>query len=167
MAAATVHPDDSPIVTPAGILERVITRTFTSHGVRDTEAIAQEFARSLKGGECLALSGDLGAGKTQFVRGLVDGLGGDPRTVSSPTFVLLNVYDTGRLKVFHLDAYRVSGAEDFEAIGFAELLEQLDGVVVVEWADRVKELLPDRKRWGILIETLSPQVRRIRMHRER
>ena len=69
------------------------------------------------------------------------GLGGAERSVSSPTFVLLNVYDTGRLKVFHLDAYRVSGAEDFEAIGFAKLLEQ-GGVVAVEWPQRVADLLP-------------------------
>src|SRR5205085_5045556 len=81
------------------------------------------------------------AGKTQFVRGLVEGLDGDARSVSSPTFVLLNVYDSGRLKVFHLDAYRVRGVEDFEGIGFGELLEQ-GGVVVVEWASRVRELLP-------------------------
>ena len=150
---------------PRVFLSRVIYRTQTSHGVRDTEAIASEFAQSLRGGECLALYGDLGAGKTQFVRGLVAGLGGDPRTVSSPTFVLLNVYDTGRLKVFHLDACRVTGADDFEAIGFAELLEQPLGVVVVEWPERVKPLLPTSKRWDIGIETLSPQVRQIRMHR--
>jgi tRNA threonylcarbamoyladenosine biosynthesis protein TsaE len=87
------------------------------------------------------LEGDLGAGKTQFARGLLAGLGGDPRTVSSPTFVLLNVYDTGRLTVFHLDAYRVTGGDDFDAIGFPELLEQ-GGVVVVEWASRVTDLLP-------------------------
>src|SRR3954466_14039006 len=98
-------------------------------------------AQSFRGGECVALHGELGAGKTQFVRGLVRGLGGNPRAVSSPTFVLLNVYDSGRLAVFHLDAYRVHGADDFEAIGFPELLEQ-GGVVVVEWADRVAELLP-------------------------
>jgi tRNA threonylcarbamoyladenosine biosynthesis protein TsaE len=151
------------VVTTAGILERVSEETSTSHSVRDTEAIASKLARSLRGGECLALSGDLGAGKTQFVRGLLDGLGGDPRTVSSPTFVLLNVYDTGRLRVFHLDAYRVNGPEDFEAIGFAELLEQ-NGVVVVEWPQRVNELLPKYKRWDVRIETRSPHVRRIRIH---
>lgn len=113
-----------------------------SHSVEQTEAIAGELARSLRGGECVALYGDLGAGKTQFVRGLVRGLGGDVHAVSSPTFVLLNIYDTGRLKVFHLDAYRVHGAEDFEAIGFAELLDEPGGVVVVEWAERVEPLLP-------------------------
>jgi tRNA threonylcarbamoyladenosine biosynthesis protein TsaE len=115
--------------------------TFISHSVSDTERLAADLATSLKGGECLALHGDLGAGKTQFVRGLLIGLGGDGRTVSSPTFVLLNIYDTGRVPLFHLDAYRVGGADDFESIGFAELLEQ-GGVVVVEWASRVESLLP-------------------------
>ncbi|HZK79780.1 MAG TPA: tRNA (adenosine(37)-N6)-threonylcarbamoyltransferase complex ATPase subunit type 1 TsaE, partial [Humisphaera sp.] len=95
-----------------------------SHSAEQTQAIAAEFATSLHGGECLALHGDLGAGKTQFVRGLLRGLGGDVRSVSSPTYMLLNVYDTGRLTVYHLDAYRVAGADDFEAIGFSELLDQ-------------------------------------------
>jgi tRNA threonylcarbamoyladenosine biosynthesis protein TsaE len=116
--------------------------THESHSVEQTESIASELARSLRGGECIALYGDLGAGKTQFVRGLVRGLGGDAHAVSSPTFVLLHLYDTGRLKVFHLDAYRVHGPDDFAAIGFAELLDQ-DGVVVVEWPKRVESMLPD------------------------
>ena len=112
-----------------------------SHSVAQTEAVAARLAESLRPGACVALHGDLGAGKTQFVRGLVRGLGGNPRAVSSPTFVLLNVYAGGGLTVFHLDAYRVHGPEDFESIGFTELFEQ-GGVVVVEWADRVRELLP-------------------------
>ena len=93
-----------------------------SNSVAETESIAAELSRTLRGGECVALRGDLGAGKTQFVRGLVRGLGGNPRAVSSPTFVLLNVYEAGRLPVYHLDAYRVAGPDDFEAIGFSELL---------------------------------------------
>ena len=113
----------------------------TSTSVEQTEAIAAELAATFRGGECVALDGELGAGKTQFVRGLVRALGGNPRAVSSPTFVLLNIYDTGGLRVFHLDAYRVNGADDFESIGFSELLEQR-GVVVVEWAQRVASLLP-------------------------
>lgn len=115
--------------------------TRVSQSVAETEAIAADLARTLRGGECIALNGDLGAGKTQFVRGLIQGLGGEGHAVSSPTFVLLNVYETPRLRVFHLDAYRVRGADDFDAIGFPELLEQ-GGVVVVEWADRVAALLP-------------------------
>ena len=116
--------------------------TTVSHSVADTERIAADLAKGFRGGECVALDGELGAGKTQFVRGLVRGLGGEARAVNSPTYVLLNVYGSGRLTVFHLDAYRVGGADDFEAIGFAELLEQR-GVVVVEWAARVNELLPE------------------------
>jgi tRNA threonylcarbamoyladenosine biosynthesis protein TsaE len=139
-------------------------RTETSHSVRDTEAIAASLARSLRGGECLALYGDLGAGKTQFTRGLVAGLGGDPHAVSSPTFVLLNVYDGGRLKVFHLDAYRVAGPDDFDAIGFAELLDQ-GGVVVVEWPARVEALLPAEQRINVRLTTLSPKSRRVAIER--
>jgi tRNA threonylcarbamoyladenosine biosynthesis protein TsaE len=133
--------------------------TRTSNSVAETEAIAAEIAQTLKGGECIALDGELGAGKTQFVRGLVAALGADPHSVSSPTYVLLNIYDRGRLKVFHLDAYRVSGADDFEAIGFAELLEQR-GVVVVEWAQRVRDLLPN-KLIRVRIEAISENQRRI------
>jgi tRNA threonylcarbamoyladenosine biosynthesis protein TsaE len=134
-----------------------------SNSAPETEAIAAELAHTLRGGECVALHGDLGAGKTQFVRGLVRGLGGNPRAVSSPTFVLLNVYDAGRLTVYHLDAYRVGGAEDFEAIGFAELLDQ-SGVVVVEWAERVKDLLPANSI-NVSIEPLGEQRRRIEIDR--
>jgi tRNA threonylcarbamoyladenosine biosynthesis protein TsaE len=136
-----------------------------SDSVAQTEAIAADLARSLRGGECLALHGDLGAGKTQFVRGLVRGLGGSPRAVSSPTFVLLNVYEGGRLTVYHLDAYRVGGADDFEAIGFPELLEQPDAVVVVEWADRVESLLPPAKRVDVWIEPVAEGRRRIAIAR--
>jgi tRNA threonylcarbamoyladenosine biosynthesis protein TsaE len=117
---------------------------FISDSVEKTEAIAADLAARLRGGECVALFGELGAGKTQFVRGLAAALGANPRAVSSPTFVLLNIYRGGRLAVFHLDAYRVTGRGEFEGIGFAELLEQ-GGVVVVEWADRVAELLPQRR----------------------
>ena len=134
-----------------------------SASVAQTEAIAAALADTLRGGECLALDGDLGAGKTQFVRGLVAGLGGNARSVSSPTFFLLNIYESGRLKVFHLDAYRVGGADDFEAIGFTELLAQ-GGVVVVEWAARVESLLPpDRIRVTIL--PTGEQSRRIEIDR--
>ena len=135
--------------------------TFNSTSVEQTEAIAADFAAAFVGGECIALHGDLGAGKTQFVRGLVRGLGGNPRTVSSPTFVLLNIYDTGRLTVHHLDAYRVHGADDFDAIGFSELLEQ-GGVVVVEWASRVERTLPER-RIEVTIESIDEMRRVIRI----
>jgi tRNA threonylcarbamoyladenosine biosynthesis protein TsaE len=145
------------------VSERV-ARVYESHGVADTERIAAELARELSPGTCVALHGDLGAGKTQFVRGLVRGLGGDVRAVSSPTYVLLHIYTTATLAVYHLDAYRVGGSDDFEAIGFNELLTQ-GGVVVVEWADRVKELLPP-ECVDVTLTTLSPRRRRISVGHE-
>ena len=120
--------------------------TAISRSVAETEAVASLVAVTLRAGQCIALHGDLGAGKTQFVRGLVRALGGSPRAVSSPTFVLLNIYEirSGPLRrVFHLDAYRTHSPDDFESIGFTELLEQRDSVVVVEWPERIASLLPD------------------------
>jgi tRNA threonylcarbamoyladenosine biosynthesis protein TsaE len=97
------------------------------------------------------------------VRGLAVGLGANPRAVSSPTFVLLNIYRGGRLTLFHLDAYRISGADDFEGIGFSELLEQ-QGVVVVEWADRIERILPTR-RIQVVIEVVGENDRRLTIER--
>ncbi|MGA2500463.1 MAG: tRNA (adenosine(37)-N6)-threonylcarbamoyltransferase complex ATPase subunit type 1 TsaE [Tepidisphaeraceae bacterium] len=130
-----------------------------SHSVAETEAIAGELAIQLSPGDCVALYGDLGAGKTQFVRGLVRALGGNPRAVSSPTYVLLNIYPTPKLAVYHLDAYRVHGSEDFDAIGFPELLEQ-GGLVVIEWPARVESLLPD-SRVNVSLVSTSPRTRKI------
>ncbi len=109
--------------------------------VAETEAVAADLARSLVAGDVVALEGDLGAGKTQFVRGLLRGLGGDARLVSSPTYVLLNVYPGGRLTLFHIDAYRTAGPDDLAGIGFDELLDE-GGVVAVEWPARLGDLLP-------------------------
>ena len=134
-----------------------------SNSPEETQRIAAELARTLSPNSTVALHGNLGAGKTQFVRGMVVGLGGNARSVSSPTYVLLNIYDSGRLPVFHLDAYRVAGAEDFEAIGFGELLEQ-GGVVVVEWADRVTDLLPG-DTIHVRIEATDETSRRITIDR--
>ena len=117
--------------------------TYDSHSVADTERIAADLAVTLPPGTVIALDGELGAGKTQFTRGLVRALGGDPRSVSSPTYVLLHVYPTPTLTLYHLDAYRVHGPADFEQIGFEELLDQA-GIVVIEWASRVRDLLPKR-----------------------
>ena len=136
-----------------------------SHSVADTEAVAGRLSGTLRGGDVVALHGDLGAGKTQFVRGLVRGLGGSPRAVSSPTFVLLHVYELPRgahpaaiTRVYHLDAYRVHGADDFAAIGFNELLEQDDAIVVVEWPERVAELLPGDRTVHVTIAPEAPDA---------
>ncbi len=126
--------------------------------------LAAQFARGLRPGDVVALEGELGAGKTQFAKGIVKGLGGVPRAVSSPTFVLLNIYDTPAMKVFHLDAYRISGADDLEAIGFEELLDE-GGVVLVEWWQKVRDIIP-QKHWTVRLEATSPHARNIEITRD-
>ena len=138
-----------------------MTRTARTNSVKATVELAAGLAARMRPGDVVALEGELGAGKTQFVRGLVQGLGGDGRLVTSPTFVLLNIYDTPRIRVYHLDAYRIGGEDDLEAIGFSELLEQ-GGLVVIEWWQRVAGLLP-RHKWLVQIATVPPRVRDIQI----
>ena len=112
--------------------------TFISHSPTDTEELGEQFGRAAQRGLVIALSGELGAGKTQFVRGLARGLGISGR-VHSPTFTLVNEYVGGRLKLFHLDLYRLETAEQILSAGIEEYLKP-DGVSVVEWAERIYDL---------------------------
>ncbi|HOX07563.1 MAG TPA: tRNA (adenosine(37)-N6)-threonylcarbamoyltransferase complex ATPase subunit type 1 TsaE [Planctomycetota bacterium] len=107
----------------------------------ETEALGERLGRLLAGGEVIALTGPLGAGKTAFVRGLARGLGCPPGEVASPTYVLERVYP-GRLLLRHLDAYRLSGAEEFEASDLGAGLGGPGSAAAVEWADRVAGALP-------------------------
>lgn len=101
----------------------------------ETEALGEQWGREAQRGLVIALSGDLGAGKTQLVRGLARGLGVTTR-VHSPTFTLVNEYSGGRLKLFHLDLYRLETPEQLHSAGIEEFLRP-DGVAVIEWAERV------------------------------
>lgn len=109
-----------------------------SHSPAETEALGEKFGRAAERGLVIALSGDLGAGKTQFVRGVARGLGIGGR-VHSPTFTLVNEYGGGRMKLFHLDLYRLETAEQIFSAGIEEYL-QPEGVSVVEWAERIYDL---------------------------
>jgi tRNA threonylcarbamoyladenosine biosynthesis protein TsaE len=138
------------------------TTTYTSRSVAETETVAGELSQHLASGGVVALEGELGAGKTQFVRGLVAALGGDVRQVHSPTYVLLHEYAcAGGRRLFHLDAYRV-GPDDFEAIGFEELCATAreGDVVAVEWPQKVAELIPAGAIW-VRLEATSSTTRRI------
>ena len=103
--------------------------------VTETEEIARALAASMRGGEVVLLSGELGAGKTAFVRGLARGLGVDPEEVASPTFVLLTSYP-GRLRLHHADLYRLAGNGDDSELGLEELPGPA-GVLAIEWAERL------------------------------
>ena len=118
--------------------------------VAATHRLAAELAAGLRAGEVLALVGDLGAGKTELVRGLVAALGAPADTpVCSPSFVLLNLYPGGRLPVAHYDACFMDGTDDLERAGLFDLLRQ-GWVAAIEWADRVGEALPPGTRWVTL-----------------
>ncbi|HEY3931146.1 MAG TPA: tRNA (adenosine(37)-N6)-threonylcarbamoyltransferase complex ATPase subunit type 1 TsaE [Verrucomicrobiae bacterium] len=109
--------------------------TFISHSPAETESLGEKFGRTAQSGSVFALSGELGAGKTQFVKGLARGLGISAR-VHSPTFTLVNEYADGRLKLFHLDLYRLETPAQIFSAGIEEFL-QPDGVTVIEWAERI------------------------------
>ena len=106
-----------------------------------TQELGQAVAAHLPPNAILALSGDLGAGKTTFVQGLALGLGIDA-PVQSPTFIYLNQY-SGSLPLYHFDLYRIKGASDFFALGFEEYFDQ-GGVCAIEWPERIESLLPER-----------------------
>ena len=118
---------------------------FTSASVPETEAAGTRVARKIKAGDVLALMGDLGSGKTQFVKGLVRGLG-CAQVVTSPTFTLLHEYRGGPLPIYHFDFYRLENLAALRAIGFDEIVFG-NGVSVIEWADRFAEAIPSHARW--------------------
>lgn len=123
-----------------------ISQRFTTQSEAETVNLGERLGASLQPGSALLLYGDLGAGKTALVRGIAKGLGIDPVEVSSPTFVLIQEY-TGRLKLYHVDLYRVEGAA-VDDLGLEELAEG-SAVVVIEWAERLPRPFPGATRLTI------------------
>ena len=112
-----------------------------THSPAETEAFAENLAKQLNGGEVIAFSGNLGMGKTCFVRGLARGLGfcGE---VTSPTFAIINEYIGGSLPLYHFDMYRVTGWDDLYSTGYFEYSES-GGVLAVEWSENIEAALPE------------------------
>ncbi len=137
--------------------------TFTTSSVDATIELGRELAGRFGRGDLVALSGELGAGKTVLVRGLAAGWGvPDERIVSSPTFVLIHEYE-GATPIYHIDLYRMGAPQtELAGLGLGEMLA--DGIVAIEWADRVREALP-RPYWQITIEHVGPRRRRFRLER--
>jgi tRNA threonylcarbamoyladenosine biosynthesis protein TsaE len=108
---------------------------FITRSAEETFGLAKRIGEQLKGGEVLLLTGDLGAGKTVFAKGLAAGLGIDPADVTSPTFTLVNCHE-GRLRYFHIDLYRLE-AGAHEGLGLEEILADESAVTVIEWAERL------------------------------
>ena len=114
---------------------------FLSDSPHTTEALAGRLSQLLLPGDFLSLHGELGAGKTKFASGVARGLGVDPsQPITSPTYTLLNIYQ-GRIPLYHFDLYRLSGDDDFVALGFSEYFYG-NGICLVEWAERLNDELP-------------------------
>ena len=120
--------------------------TFISNSPAETEAIGRQVAENIGVGSVLALKGDLGSGKTLFVKGVVDGLGSSA-DVTSPTFTILHEYrGGGRLPVYHFDLFRVENPQALARLGLDDYFFG-DGISVIEWADRFPEFVPEQARW--------------------
>ncbi|HEX5222680.1 MAG TPA: tRNA (adenosine(37)-N6)-threonylcarbamoyltransferase complex ATPase subunit type 1 TsaE [Verrucomicrobiae bacterium] len=134
--------------------------TFISHSPTETESLGEQWGRAAQHGLVIALSGDLGAGKTQLVRGLARGLGITTR-VHSPTFTIVNEYTGGRLRLFHLDLYRLETSEQIRGAGIEEFL-QPEGVAVIEWAERLQDAVwRTTKSRRVILEVSGETERRI------
>ena len=141
--------------------------TVISHSPAETESFGEQWGRVAQSGWVIGLSGDLGAGKTQLVKGLARGLGAVDH-VHSPTFALINQYDSGRLRLFHLDLYRLDTRDQIVGAGLEPYFYQPAGVTVIEWAERwfqndssFQFQLPSARFRRVSIEVLSETDRRI------
>ena len=132
--------------------------SFISHSVAETERYAERLAKTFVGGEVLLLKGDLGAGKTHFVKGLAKGLGIDD-VVTSPTFALHNSY-AGRLTLNHFDFYRIDDSEEVAILGLDEFFYDKNAVAAIEWSENVANLLP-KHCVTVTIEKIDDDTRNI------
>jgi tRNA threonylcarbamoyladenosine biosynthesis protein TsaE len=132
--------------------------TFISNSPAETEEFGRQFAKRLSAGSILALTGELGSGKTQFVKGLVAGVG-TAAVVTSPTFTIVHEYSGGRWPIYHFDFFRIEDRQSAVRLGLDEYFFD-DGVSVIEWADRFPDLIPQSAQW-ISFEMKSENERTI------
>lgn len=138
-------------------------KIFITSSFEETQNLGKELAKTLKGGELVALYGNLGGGKTTFVQGLAIGLG-IKRRIISPTFIIIRSYKTlinkKNKNFFHVDLYRTETLDDLRGLGIDEIIDNSNNIIVVEWAEKMKDLLP-RKRIDIYFEYLDENKRKI------
>lgn len=136
-----------------------MSRTYRTTSAEETRRVAAALAHELSDGDVIALSGDLGAGKTQFAQGVAEGLG-ITEPVTSPTFNIMFEYESGRIPLLHFDLYRLEDAQQLEDIGFYELIdESTPGIALIEWADLFPDEIPDDAiRVSIRKDAADPDV---------
>ena len=131
---------------------------IVTRGAEETRALGMKLAAHLKRGDVVLLQGDLGAGKSEFARGVARGLG-ITGPVPSPSFTILNAYDEGTLPLYHFDWYRIHEPDEIGEMGFEEQLRG-DGISLIEWSERAPEYLPDRAL-SVRIHTVDERTRDI------
>lgn len=132
--------------------------TFETHSPAQTQALAESLARQLQPDDVLIMLGDMGAGKSEFTRGLARGLG-VTGYVTSPTFTIMQLHDSGRLPLYHFDWYRLSDPEELYELSMDEYLHA-GGVAVVEWPSRAEEAVPECYL-EVSLEPIGEEMRRI------
>ncbi len=133
---------------------------FISNSEKETVALGKEFASTkLKAGDVVALIGELGSGKTRFIKGICSGLGVTEH-VSSPSFTIVNEYASNVCKIFHFDFYRIASTSELKEIGFDDYIYN-EGICVIEWADRIMDLLPPNRYEVLFTLGESETVREI------
>ena len=138
-----------------------MTRSFQTYSAAETRALAARLGALLEPGDTLCLVGDLGAGKTTFTQGLALGLGLPPKEpVNSPTFTLVSEHPGGRVPLYHFDVYRLPDSCGLYDLAFDEYLSG-DGVVVIEWADKIPDALPQDRLDAALSAEGDPDTRQI------
>jgi tRNA threonylcarbamoyladenosine biosynthesis protein TsaE len=136
--------------------------------IEETYALAESLAGTIKPGQFIALRGDLGSGKTTFTKGFAKGLG-ITKHITSPTFLIIKTYEVSRddiRKLYHLDLYRLRSEKEIEEIGIAEIINDPFGVVIVEWAERMGNLLP-KERIDINLEYIDERKRKITIEKNK
>lgn len=122
---------------------------YETYSAKETAELGRRLGKEAKAGEVYTLIGDLGVGKTVFTKGIAEGLGiAEP--VNSPTFTIVQVYDTGRMPFYHFDVYRIGDIEEMDEIGYEDYFYG-EGLTMIEWANLIEEILP-KKRKDIVIE---------------
>lgn len=140
--------------------------SIMSRSAQETFAFGESFARLLREGDVLALSGNLGSGKTTFVRGLIAGFGLNHR-VASPTFVICQEYllpGRGTKKLYHFDLYRLKSRKELAELGFGEVVQNLANITIVEWSEKIKNKLPKRSVRIKFIHGTKPDQRMIQIY---
>lgn len=138
-------------------------KMINTHSSEETQAAGADFAASLRGNDIVAFFGDLAAGKTTFLKGMISALTGcHPAEITSPTFNYLHIYE-GKIPVYHFDLYRLTTAEQFTSAGFSEYL-QAGGVCCLEWAEKIETKLP-AQAIRITLEHQGPNNRLIKIKR--